>query len=48
MLELIDWMEEITGKKYDDEKFINAVNWECESTNLWAQCGMVNQAIPGG
>jgi benzoyl-CoA reductase subunit B len=45
-LEIIEWMEGVTGKKFDDEKFINAVNWECESTNLWAQCCMVNQSIP--
>jgi len=46
MLDAIDWMEEVTGKEYDDEKFINAVNWECESTNLWAECCMVNRSIP--
>lgn len=46
MLDAIDWMEEVTGKEYDDEKFINAVNWECEATNLWAQCCMVNRSIP--
>jgi benzoyl-CoA reductase subunit B len=46
MLDVIDWMEEVTGEKFDDEKFINAVNWECESTNLWAQCCMVNRNIP--
>ncbi len=46
MLDAIDWMEEVTGKEYDDEKFINAVNWECESTSLWAQCCVLNQAIP--
>jgi len=46
MLDIIDWMEEVTGKKFDDEKFINAVNCECESTYLWAQCCMVNRSIP--
>ena len=46
MLDVIDWMEEVSGKKFDDEKFINAVNWECESTNLWAQCCMVNRSVP--
>lgn len=46
MLDVIDWMEKVTGRKYDDEKFINAVNWECESTSLWAQCCMLNQSIP--
>ena len=46
ILEVIDWMEKVTGKEYDDEKFINAVNWECESTNLWARCCMLNRSIP--
>jgi len=46
MLDVIDWMEEVTGKEYDDEKFINAVNWESESSSLWAQCCMVNRSIP--
>lgn len=46
MLDAIDWMEKVTGREYDDEKFINAVNWECEATSLWAQCCMVNRSIP--
>ncbi len=46
MLDIIDWMEDITGKKYNDEKFINALNWECESSSLWAQCCILNRNIP--
>lgn len=46
MLDIITWMERITGRRYDDERFINAVNWECEATSLWAQCCMVNRTIP--
>ncbi len=46
MLDIIDWMERITGQRYDDDRFIAAVNWECEATNLWAQCCMVNRSIP--
>lgn len=46
MLDVIDWMEKVTGKPFDDQKFINAVNWECESTSLWAQCCMLNRSIP--
>jgi benzoyl-CoA reductase subunit B len=46
MLDTIDWMEKVTGENFDDEKFISAVNWECESTNLWARCCMANRAIP--
>ena len=29
MLDVIEWMEKVTGKKFDDEQFINHVNWEC-------------------
>ncbi len=40
------WMEKITGRKYDDEKLREAVENECESTSLWAQIFILNQAIP--
>ncbi|MDY7038400.1 MAG: 2-hydroxyacyl-CoA dehydratase family protein [Thermodesulfobacteriota bacterium] len=46
LLDAIDWMEKVTGKDFDDEKFINAVHNECESTSLWPQCCMYNQAVP--
>jgi len=46
LLDAIDWMEEVTGEEFNDEKFIQHVNWECESTSLWSQCCMFNQAIP--
>ncbi|MFH2046213.1 MAG: 2-hydroxyacyl-CoA dehydratase family protein [Pseudomonadota bacterium] len=46
MLDIIDWMEDVGGKKYDDEKFISALNYECESASLWAHCCMLNRNIP--
>ncbi|MFH1351423.1 MAG: 2-hydroxyacyl-CoA dehydratase family protein [Pseudomonadota bacterium] len=46
LLDAVEWMEKVTGKEFNDEKFINHVNWECESTSLWSQCCMLNQAIP--
>jgi benzoyl-CoA reductase subunit B len=46
MHDSIEWMEKITGKKYDDERFIQAVNNECRSTSLWAQISCLNKNIP--
>jgi len=45
-LEAIDWMIKTTGREFDDEKFIEAVLNECESTALWARTCMLNTAIP--
>ncbi|MBW1887605.1 MAG: benzoyl-CoA reductase, bzd-type, subunit O [Deltaproteobacteria bacterium] len=42
----IEWMEKVTGRKYDDEKLIEAINNECESTSLWAECCALNKTIP--
>lgn len=42
----IEWMEKITGRKYDDQKLIEAINNECRSTSRWAQICILNQAIP--
>ena len=33
----IDWLEKATGRKYDDQKLIDAVYNECRSTALWAE-----------
>ncbi|MFQ5826084.1 MAG: benzoyl-CoA reductase, bzd-type, subunit O [Dehalococcoidia bacterium] len=46
MHDSIEWMEKITGKKYDDERFIQAVNNECRSTSLWARICCLNKNIP--
>ena len=46
MHESIRWLEEVTGRKYDDEKLIQAVYEECRSTSLWAEVCILNKAIP--
>jgi benzoyl-CoA reductase subunit B len=42
----IEWMEKVTGRKYDDQKLIKAVNNECRSTSVWAEVCTLNKAIP--
>lgn len=42
----IAFMERVTGRKYDDEKLIKAVDNECRSTALWAEICTLNKAIP--
>ena len=44
--EAIEWMVKTTGRAFDDEKFIEGVNNECESTTLWAKICVANRAIP--
>lgn len=44
--EAIKWMEKVTGRTYDDEKLIEAVNNECRATSLWGEICLLNQAIP--
>ncbi len=44
--ESIEWMEKVTGRKYDDEKLIEAVHNECRTTSLWAEICCLNQAVP--
>lgn len=46
MLDGIDWLEKVTGRKYDDEKLIQAVYNECRLTSLWAEICTLNKAIP--
>jgi len=46
MQESIPWMEKVTGRKFDDEKLIAAVNSECRTTSLWAEVCTLNKAIP--
>ncbi len=45
-LDAIEWMEKVTGRKYDDEKLFQAVYNECRSTSLWAEICALNQAKP--
>ncbi len=43
----IEWMMKITGKdRYDDEKLIEAVANEINSTAMWAKCCELNKNIP--
>lgn len=42
----IEWLEKVTGRKYDDEKLIEAVNNTCRSTSLWAEICTLNKNIP--
>ena len=46
MMDGIDWMEKVTGRKYDDEKLIQAVYNECRATSLWAEICTLNKAVP--
>lgn len=44
--EAIEWMEKITGRKYDDEKLISALRNEFKAVSLWAEIACLNQAVP--
>lgn len=45
-LDAIEQIEKITGRKFDDEKFIEAVYQEQRATSLWAEICVLNQAVP--
>jgi len=42
----IEWLEKVTGRKYDDEKLIQAVYNHCRSESLWAEVCALNKAVP--
>lgn len=44
--EAIEWMEKITGRKYNDELLIQAVYNECRATSLWAEICSYQKYIP--
>lgn len=51
--QVLDSLEELDklaqkkwGRRFDDEKFIDAVNNDCNATSLWAEICCLNQAIP--
>jgi benzoyl-CoA reductase subunit B len=46
MADAIEWLEKITKKKYDDEKLIEAIHTECQTTSLWGEICALNKAIP--
>ena len=45
-LEACEWLEKTTGRKFDDELFIEAVKNEMRSTSLWAAICVENKAVP--
>ena len=45
-LESIEWLEKVTGRRFDDELFIQAVRNEMRSTSLWAEICTLNKARP--
>lgn len=46
MHEAIEFLERATGRTYDDEKLIEAVNNECRSTSTWAEVCCYNKTVP--
>jgi benzoyl-CoA reductase subunit B len=42
----IEWLEETTGRKYNDNLLIKAVLNECRSTSTWAEICCLNKTIP--
>lgn len=46
LYEAIGWLEKTFHKKYDDEKFIEAVKNEYDSHRLWGEVCLLNRAIP--
>ena len=45
-LEAVEWLEKTTGRKFNDELFIEAVKNEMRSTSLWAAICCENKAKP--
>ena len=46
MNDAIEQMERITGRKYDDEKMVEAARCQFASSSLWAEICLLNKAIP--
>ncbi|MBI5323812.1 MAG: benzoyl-CoA reductase, bzd-type, subunit O [Ignavibacteriae bacterium] len=46
MHEGIEWLEKITGRRYNDELLIDAVNNECRATSVWAEVCQLNKTRP--
>jgi len=42
----IDWLEKVTGRRYDDKLLCEAVWNEIRATCLWAEICALNQAVP--
>jgi len=46
MNDAIEQMEKATGRKYDDERMVEAARCQFESSSLWAEICLLNKAIP--
>ncbi|UCF57184.1 MAG: benzoyl-CoA reductase, bzd-type, subunit O [Deltaproteobacteria bacterium] len=46
ILDGIEWMQEITKRTFDVEKYIDAVMYDMKSTHYWAKTCELNQAVP--
>lgn len=46
VLELIEWMEKLTKKKFNDELFIQGVYNQFRAFRLWTKIMLLNQTIP--
>ena len=46
LLDGIEWMQKVTGRKFDDEKFIDAAMHHFRSTSVWGEISLLNQAVP--
>jgi benzoyl-CoA reductase subunit B len=42
----IEWLEKTTGRSYDDELLIEAVENECRATSVWAEVCALNKHTP--
>jgi len=42
----IEWLETVTGREYDDERFIRAVHDHCRSESIWAEVCALNKTVP--
>lgn len=45
-MESIEWMEKVTGRKFNDELFIEAVKNDMRATSRWSEICALNQAKP--
>lgn len=46
LYDAIEWMEKVTGREYDDEALIEAVQNECEALAIMGEISLLQQAIP--
>jgi len=46
LLDGIEWLQEVTGRTFDDEKFIQATKYYMNSMYKWAKVCELNQNIP--